>query len=188
MDKDVEYTHTHIHTHTYTMGYHSAIKKNKIKSLAVTWMDLEIIILNEVNPTEKDNTIWYHFYVESKKNDTNELIYKTERLTDFKNKLIVPKGKSWGWDKLGVWDWYIYTTIFKIDNLQFSSVQLLSHVQLFATPWTVAFQASLFITNSWSCSNSCPSSRRCNPTISSSVISFSSCFQYFPASGPCPMS
>ena len=57
MDKDVEYTHTHIHTHTYTMGYHSAIKKNKIKSLAVTWMDLEIIILNEVNPTEKDNTI-----------------------------------------------------------------------------------------------------------------------------------
>ena len=31
-----------------------------------------------------------------------------------------------------------------------SSVQLLSHVQLFAAPWTVAFQASLFITNSWS--------------------------------------
>ena len=33
---------------------------------------------------------------------------------------------------------------------QFSSVQLLSHVQLFATPWTVTLQASLFITNSWS--------------------------------------
>ena len=31
-----------------------------------------------------------------------------------------------------------------------SSVQLLSHVQLFATPWTVARQASLSITNSWS--------------------------------------
>ena len=28
-----------------------------------------------------------------------------------------------------------------------SSVQLLSHVQLFATPWTTAFQASLSITN-----------------------------------------
>ena len=143
-------THTHTHTPTYTMGYHLAIKKNKIKSLAVTWMDLEIIVLNEVNPTEKDNTIWYHFYVESKKNDTNELIYKTERLTDFKNKLIVPKGKSWGWDKLDVWDWYIYTTIFKIDNLQFSSVQLLSRVQLFATPWIAAHQASLSIVNSWS--------------------------------------
>ena len=34
--------------------------------------------------------------------------------------------------------------------VQFSSVQSLSHVQLFATPWTAALQASLSITNSWS--------------------------------------
>ena len=33
---------------------------------------------------------------------------------------------------------------------QFSSVQLLSHVQLFVTTWTTAHQASLSITNSWS--------------------------------------
>ena len=33
---------------------------------------------------------------------------------------------------------------------KFSSVQLLSNVQLFATPWTAAHQASLSITNSWS--------------------------------------
>ena len=33
---------------------------------------------------------------------------------------------------------------------QFSSVQSLSCVQLFATPWTAACQASLLITNSWS--------------------------------------
>ena len=33
--------------------------------------------------------------------------------------------------------------------IQFSSVQLLSHVQLFVTPWTAARQASLSITNSW---------------------------------------
>ena len=33
---------------------------------------------------------------------------------------------------------------------QFSSVQSLSRVQLFATPWTAAHQASLSITNSWS--------------------------------------
>ena len=32
---------------------------------------------------------------------------------------------------------------------QFSSVQSLSHVQLFATPWITADQASLSITNSW---------------------------------------
>ena len=35
-------------------------------------------------------------------------------------------------------------------GLQFSSVQLLSRVRLFATPWTAARQASLPITNSWS--------------------------------------
>ena len=35
-------------------------------------------------------------------------------------------------------------------SLCLSSVQLLSHVQLFATPWTAAHQASLSITNSWS--------------------------------------
>ena len=34
--------------------------------------------------------------------------------------------------------------------LKFSSVQSLSHVQLFATPWTAASQVSLSITNSWS--------------------------------------
>ena len=31
----------------------------------------------------------------------------------------------------------------------FSSIQLLSHVQFFATPWTIAHQASLSIANSW---------------------------------------
>ena len=36
-------------------------------------------------------------------------------------------------------------------------------------------------------SNSCPSSRWCHPTISSSVITFSSCIQSFPASGSFPM-
>ena len=38
------------------------------------------------------------------------------------------------------------------------------------------------------CSNSCPSSRWCCPTISLSVVPFSSCLQSFPASGPFPMS
>jgi len=33
------------------------------------------------------------------------------------------------------------------------------------------------------CSNSCPSSRWCHPTISSPVVPFSSCLQSFPASG-----
>ena len=38
------------------------------------------------------------------------------------------------------------------------------------------------------CSNSCPLSRWCHPTISSSVISFSSCPQSFPGSGSFLMS
>ena len=38
------------------------------------------------------------------------------------------------------------------------------------------------------CSNSCPLSRWCHPTISSSVVPFFSCLQSFPASGSFPMS
>ena len=43
------------------------------------------------------------------------------------------------------------------------------------TPWTAARQASLSITNSQSLLNSCPSSQWSHPTISSSVVPFSSC-------------
>ena len=38
------------------------------------------------------------------------------------------------------------------------------------------------------CSNSCPLSQWCHPTISSSVVSFSSCPQSFPGSGSFPVS
>ena len=41
----------------YTIGYYSAIKKNKIMPFAATWMDPEIIILSEVSQTEK---VKYH--------------------------------------------------------------------------------------------------------------------------------
>ena len=71
---------------------------------------------------------------------------------------------------------------------QFSSVQLLSRVRLFVTPWIATRQASLSITNSQSYSDSCPSSQWCHPTISSSVVPFSSCPQSLPASESFPMS
>ena len=64
-----------------------------------------------------------------------------------------------------------------------TSVFQFSHVWLIATSWTAPQQASLSITNSWSLLNSCPLSQWCHPTISSSVIPFSSCLQSFPASG-----
>ena len=51
-------------------------KRNEIMPSSATWIDLEIIILSEVSQTKAD-LIWYHLYVESKKN-TNELLYKTE--------------------------------------------------------------------------------------------------------------
>ena len=61
-------------------------------------------------------------------------------------------------------------------------VQSLSCVWLFVTPWIVASQVSLSITNSKCYSNSYPSCWWCRPTISSSVVPFSSCLQSFPAS------
>ena len=69
-----------------------------------------------------------------------------------------------------------------------SLVQLLSRVQLFATLWTAARQASLSIANSRSLLKLMSLSRWCYPTISSSVVPFSSCFQSFQASGSLPMS
>ena len=39
---------------------------------------------------------------------------------------------------------------FRKEYIKFSSVQSLSRVRLFATPWIAARQASLSITNSWS--------------------------------------
>ena len=66
---------------------------------------------------------------------------------------------------------------------QFSLVQSLSHVQLLATPWTAARQASLSITKSWSLLNSCPLSQWHHPTISSSVVPSSSCLQSFSHQG-----
>ena len=43
------------------------------------------------------------------------------------------------------WEWIIIYNLFPV-----ISAQMLSHVWLFATPWTAAHQASLSITNSWS--------------------------------------
>ena len=57
-----------------------------------------------------------------------------------------------------------------------------------ATLQTAADQASLSITKPWVYSNSCPLSRWCHPTISSSVIPLSSHLQSFPASGSFLMS
>ena len=69
-----------------------------------------------------------------------------------------------------------------------SSVQSLSHVRLFATPWIVARQAPCPSPTPGVYLNLCPSSPWCHPAISSSVVPFSSCPQSLPASGSFPTS
>ena len=69
-------------------------------------------------------------------------------------------------------------------------VQSLSRVQLFVTPRSAARHARLPCPSLFPrlCSNSCPLSQWCHPAISSSVITFSSCLQSFPASQSFPVS
>ena len=76
-------------------------------------------------------------------------------------------------------------------SVQFSSVQLLSCVQQLGSLRPHGLQHSSLLCPSPALrtrSNSCPSSWWCHPTISSSVVPFSSCLQFFPASGSFPMS
>ena len=70
----------------------------------------------------------------------------------------------------------------------FSSVQLLSHAWLSVTPWTQHARLPCPSPTSGACSNSCPLSQWWHPSISSSVVPFSSCLQSFPESGSIPMS
>ena len=75
-------------------------------------------------------------------------------------------------------------------DMNFSTVQSLSHVQLFVTPWTAVHQASLSITNSQSLFKlmSLEPVMPFNHVIFCFPPPFSSCLQSFPASGPFPMS
>ena len=69
-------------------------KKDQNNAICSKMDDLEIIIQSEVR--QRNNNIWYHMWNLIFKNDTNELIYKTETdLADIKTKLLVTKGK-WG--------------------------------------------------------------------------------------------
>ena len=90
----------------------------------------------------------------------------------------------------GMWHWSWDRSCFRgmEKPVQFSSVQSLSHVRLFVTPWIEAHKASLSITDSQTSIKLMPLSWWCHPTISSLVIPFSSHIQSFPASGSFQMS
>ena len=68
------------------------------------------------------------------------------------------------WEEEGEMNWESST-----ETCIFGSVQSLSHVWLFVTPWTPAHQASLSITNSKSLLKLMSIEQWCHPTISSSV-------------------
>ena len=73
-------------------------------------------------------------------------------------------------------------------GIQFSSVHLLSCVQLFVNPWTAACQVSLSTTNSRSLPKLMSIESVMPSNHSSSVIPFSSSLQSYLVSGSFPMS
>ena len=70
---------------------------------------------------------------------TREVSKQTGSIQNFLNYKLLPSLES-----------CVQTLFLEIFNRVINSVQSLSHVQLFATPWTSAHQASLSITNSQS--------------------------------------
>ena len=85
--------------------------------------------------------------------------------------------------------WHSAFFIVQPSHPYISLVQSLSHVQFFVTPWTCS-TAKLPCPSPTpgAYSDSRPLSQWCHPTISSSVVPFSSCLQSFSASGSFQMS
>ena len=67
--------------------------KNETVPFATTWMDPKSNIWSEISQMEKDNTIWFHLYVESKNKQMNK--QKENKLINTKNKQVAAKG-GWG--------------------------------------------------------------------------------------------
>ena len=93
---------------------------------------------------------------------------------------------SMGFSRQEDWNGVPFSTPRRFVN-HFSSVQMLSHVRLFANPWTAPHQASLSITNSQSPPKPLFIELVMPSTISSSGVPFSSCLQSFPVSGSSQM-
>ena len=71
-------------------------------------------------------------------------------------------------------------------KVTFFVIQLLSHVQLFATPWTIACQVPLSSTISWNLLKFMSIELVMPSIISFSAAPFSLCLQSFPAAGSFP--
>ena len=80
-------------------------KKNEIRPFAVTWMDLEIIILSEVNQKEKGRYHMTSFTCGIENMTPTNLSMQQKQTHRPKNRPVVAKrGEEVGGDGLGVWD------------------------------------------------------------------------------------
>ena len=77
------------------MEYYSAIRTKEIMPSTETWMDLEY----KWNKSDRERQIYMILLI---KYNTNEPIYETNRLTDIKNRLVLPsregKGEGMDWE------------------------------------------------------------------------------------------
>ena len=107
----------------YIMEYYSAIKKNKIMAFAATWIDLEIIMVSEVSLTDKDkyHDITYTQKVKKKKGggaQINLFTKQKQRIYGYQ------QGREAERDRLGAWDWYVHTAIFKTQSQPGPTIEL----------------------------------------------------------------
>ena len=106
--------------------------------------------------------------------------------------MLPTKWRNWNSHILGQPFWTnVWQFLKKLNThftFQFTLVQSLSRVRLFATAWIAVRKASLSSSTPGVHTNSYALSRWCHPAISSSVVPFSSCPQSLPASGSFPMS
>ena len=88
----------------YITEYYLTIRMHEIMPSAITWRDLEIIILIEVK-SERERQILYITDMWNLKYDTTELIYKTETDSDIIKNIFGCQGGGWlESNGLGVWD------------------------------------------------------------------------------------
>ena len=86
----------------YTMEHYSAIKKEWNNAICSN-MDGPRDYCTKWSKSDRERQIpWYHSYVESNLQKWYKWTYlqNRNRLTDFKNKLMVTKGEMWGGGKI----------------------------------------------------------------------------------------
>ena len=76
------------------MEYYSATKKNEIFPFAKTRMHVEGIMLSEISHSEKENTVCYPLYVESKKYNKVENVAKKKQAHRCREHLWLPIGEN----------------------------------------------------------------------------------------------